>query len=315
MNIFNKIFDKSKSRILPEKTFRHNTYSDEISQYSSLPRFYYIRGKKIDIDSPNSIAAIPLCETHFNINDEDWGIDTVLREHVLRHYSSIPEDLKKSCFHKISEFEEAGLKKESGKEKKAAEKRLKEQNEIEKKLKSITIEDMNQFHFFRYSMAQPFYDNQMSIMLINNRKNQVQIKEDIKQINDSVKKYCNTFNIVEDLSIDVESLKFDVTYSEKTGSKQYFTFFECTPYTPTGKLSKFPLILHYATKNHMKATFQQDYFGEIYYLQDGNIGKARLIYWIEHSMYLFSMGLKGKTLVVQKIEKSTEGNKEIIYKL
>ena len=55
----------------------------------------------------------------FSINGEDWGIDTVLREHVNRYYSHIPEELKSTCYPKISEFEWNGLKRESAQEKQA----------------------------------------------------------------------------------------------------------------------------------------------------------------------------------------------------
>ena len=119
-----KLFDKflKNSPEIPEQNYKHNVYEKETSQYSPLPRFYYIKGEKYDIDSPNSVSSIPICETHFKINDEDWGN----RYHSARackqilHY--IPEDLKTVCYSKISEIKWEGLEKLSHSEKLALEK-------------------------------------------------------------------------------------------------------------------------------------------------------------------------------------------------
>ena len=132
-------------------------------------------------------------------------------------------------------------------------------------------------------------------------------------IRDRVKESCAIAEIKPLLHIDVESLKFDIEKIEHTTINQYFTYFECNPYTKTGKLSKFPLILHYATESFNDVNASKNYFGEIYYLQDGSIGKCRLIYWNRRTMYLIDLGLIGKTLSTKKIEKTYNGDKAVIY--
>ena len=99
MGFFDNLFKKHEPEVSKQE-FKHNVYGVEISQYSSLPRYYFIQGECYDIDSPKSVSSIPVCETHFSINEEDWGIDTVLREHVNRYYSHIPEELKSTCYPK-----------------------------------------------------------------------------------------------------------------------------------------------------------------------------------------------------------------------
>ena len=136
MKLFDKFFKNSPE--IPEQNYKHNVYEKETSQYSPLPRFYYIKGEKYDIDSPNSVSSIPICETHFKINDEDWGIDTILREHVNRYYTHIPEDLKTVCYSKISEIKWEGLEKLSHSEKLALEKQKEEQLREKAQLNAIS---------------------------------------------------------------------------------------------------------------------------------------------------------------------------------
>lgn len=94
-----------------------------------------------------------------------------------------------------------------------------------------------------------------------------------------------------------------------------FTFYEARPYTPTGKHSKYPLILHYAYASHDAPYPSQDYFGELYYLQDGSIGKARLIFWNNKNGYMIHLAMVNQKLSVKKVEKSSPANWETIYKL
>lgn len=271
MKLFDKFFKNSPE--IPEQNYKHNVYEKETSQYSPLPRFYYIKGEKYDIDSPNSVSSIPICETHFKINDEDWGIDTILREHVNRYYTHIPEDLKTVCYSKISEIKWEGLEKLSHSEKLALEKQKEEQLREKAQLNAISRSDMEQFHFENYKMEEPFYDNNKCIMLISD-ENKNQIAHDLSLLDTYIEPYRKSLCIENNLYINPSELKFDTLKHDKTNTTLYFTYFECKPYTKTEKKSKFPLILHYATPAYHEFNPPTDFFGNIYYLQDGNIGKA-----------------------------------------
>ena len=236
MKLFDKFFKNSPE--IPEQNYKHNVYEKETSQYSPLPRFYYIKGEKYDIDSPNSVSSIPICETHFKINDEDWGIDTILREHVNRYYTHIPEDLKTVCYSKISEIKWEGLEKLSHSEKLALEKQKEEQLREKAQLNAISRSDMEQFHFENYKMEEPFYDNNKCIMLISD-ENKNQIAHDLSLLDTYIEPYRKSLCIENNLYINPSELKFDTLKHDKTNTTLYFTYFECKPYTKTEKNRSF----------------------------------------------------------------------------
>ncbi len=308
MRLF-ELLSKSKSTLDTQAQFKqeykHNLYDATISQYSQLPRYYYILGKRYDIDSPESVSSIPLCETSFKINDDNWGIDTVLREHVNRYYSHIPDALREECYSKISELKDNGFYIKSSAEKRAIERQKQEQFEKEQQLMSITKKDMEQFNLEKFELIEPLFDNRISIMGIT-ELSKLSIQKDIELVNKYIFDACKFANIKYSLHIDPLFFKYDVEKLDRYGVNQYYTFFECNPYTKTGKTSKFPLILHYA--------IDEETFGQIYYLQDGTIGKCRLIFWIEHIMYSIELGLKGTTIVVKKVEQGVNGVKNILFK-
>lgn len=94
-----------------------------------------------------------------------------------------------------------------------------------------------------------------------------------------------------------------------------FTFYEAQPYTPTGRPAKYPLVLQYAYSTHEDLNSPRDYFGSLSYTQDGNIGKAQLIFWKRKKGYMIHLALVNNQLVVKKVEINTPANWETIYKL
>ena len=314
MGFLNKVFKKSFD-IIPEQTFKHNVYETEISQYSSLPRFYYIEGKRYDIDSPESVSEIPICKTEFKINGELWGIDTILREHVNRYYSQIPEPLKAACYPKISDIEWSGLKVESSAEKTAVQKQAMERVEKEEKLLSISLKDMKQFDL-KFDLQTPFYNNQMCIIPIN-KTDKIQVKKDLSSLNKYVFQACSVANIDRKLELPLDELIYNpqiLDYGTPSERTEYYTFFQCEPYTKTGKLSKYPLILHYATKNKNEFQPSKNYFGCIYYMKDGSIGKCLLIFWNYSKCHTIELFRNGATLDLKKVEENQCGIKSTLYK-
>lgn len=315
MGIFERIFNKDKPlKNVTEndaslQNYRHNIYDSELSQYSSLPRYYYIRGIKYDIDSPESVSEIPVCKTSFCINGERWGIDTVLRAHVYGYFQFIPDELKSACFSKNSEFSYTAFKTESESEKQARLKQKKEQLEKQEELSKISLQDMKQFDFSQFELSQPFYYNNMSIMLINSQDQDYINHKTVPLLDKYIREACSITGITENLLLSTVLIKYDTT-QKVVGSQEitnYYTFFKCCPYTKTGKLSKYPLVLRYA---HGDFNSVKNFFGDVYYMQDGSIGKARLIFWKEYTMYKIELACKGSTLGIKSVEK----NQELLYK-
>ena len=96
------------------------------------------------------------------------------------------------------------------------------------------------------------------------------------------------------------------------------TYYEGNPFTPSGRPKKIPLILHYDYKNDdqiLESDIDRDFFGEIGYLQNGHIAKARLIFWFKKEGYIIHLGIVDNILTVKKVEKSGDPTWIPIYKL
>ena len=74
------------------------------------------------------------------------------------------------------------------------------------------------------------------------------------------------------------------------------------------------MILHFATEKAYDLETNEKYTGEIYYLQNGSIGKARLICWIQSYLCVVNLGIIKNNLEIKSVETSNNGVKEILYK-
>lgn len=304
MGIFKQFFSRSK-----EKEIKKQIDHKELSQYSAFPRYYNIQGEIFDIDSPESVLSIPLCKTEFNINDEIWSIDGILRTHVNKFFSKIPDNLKNACYSKISEYTYSEFETESPEEKIA---RI-EQEEKEKKLKGIKNSDMLQFTKLPYNLNHPIIvDNGMAVIHISTSENQEKLIADVLSLNQYIEESKKDLpQIPKDLIIKKEDISF---------KKDSPSFLECKPYTPTGKVSKYPLTAHFL--NNKSGDWEKDALrsinGEIYYMQDGSIGKARIICWYKHIGYFYELKCVGRSFVLDKIkytgEVDSKGLPSVIYK-
>lgn len=130
---------------------------------------------------------------------------------------------------------------------------------------------------------------------------------EFEYINSIVKYACNLAHIRSELSVDTTKFFY--------GLEPLQTHYTQTPFTPSGKKSKYPLTLHYAYKNSGDIDATRDRFGEIYYLQNGAIGKARLIFWNgQKKGYFIYLGQTQNTLVVKKVESSDTQRPNLLYK-
>ena len=313
MNLLNKILHINQKSKIEEKIPNH--FEEILSQYSTFPRFYYINQKKYDIDTAESIKQIPLCKTEFIINGEIWGIDGILRSHVNRFYHKFPEKTRAACYEKIAQYNDSPYFAESPDEKYDRLKQAEILATEKEKLEKISSIDMNKFNIDQFVFEDIFYDYRMARMLIN-AINQATVLKDIEFMNSFIERAVTLANLKLPYKSPVENISFskEVLGIANETYTQYYSFFECTPYTPTGKDAKFPLVLHFATSNAYSINADNKYHGEIYYMQNGSIGKARLVCWIHSYLCVVNLSIIQNELDIKSVETTNNGTKKTLYK-
>lgn len=227
-----------------------------------------------------------------NNNEYSYKLDTSLQENDLHVY--IPSQEQKERWQK-----------------------QKEEKELRKKqCDTFRIEDMYQFPEIPFEWQWVIKLNHTDgiawfMLNMNNQYIALSAINFINEILEDSKRYTD-FN--EELYICTENIDFGypITFTLKSTT---CTFVECTPYTKTGKISKYPAILHFKEnpERHIyndSACYVYRVHGEIYFMADGNIGKCDLVindYWIK-------IRLKGLNLVVQRIGKNTLNGNIDIYR-
>lgn len=82
-----------------------------------------------------------------------------------------------------------------------------------------------------------------------------------------------------------------------------FTFLWLNDKTPTGKKPKYVYTVHFNTfKGDYMKEWGNDTFGEIYYLQDGNIGKVHITMWRNKKLHIIHLKKINGILSINKIE-------------
>lgn len=82
------------------------------------------------------------------------------------------------------------------------------------------------------------------------------------------------------------------------------TKLEIIPLTPTGKKPKYKAFVRFATfKGDYHKDWGNDTFGDIYYLQDGTIGKAKIIMWRDKVLTVVHLKIIDNELKIYKIDR------------
>ena len=88
------------------------------------------------------------------------------------------------------------------------------------------------------------------------------------------------------------------------------TYLSCSPYTDAGKISKYPVSLNYIAVDKKESINSS---GSIYYLCDGNIGKAD-IYINNRYRYKIQIRLVGLSLTIKRVDRTDDkGNTVQVY--
>lgn len=100
----------------------------------------------------------------------------------------------------------------------------------------------------------------------------------------------------------------DIHYCENDDSHDITTL-EFIPFTKTGKAYKYPYTLYFSTMEFMS----DGVVGRLYYLNDGNIGKAEVTTWQNLSGYTINIAIKKDELIITKITNLRGNDKVVIY--
>lgn len=133
-----------------------------------------------------------------------------------------------------------------------------------------------------------------------------QLQSELEFLNKINRSLCRNYKLPR-MVIDFNHLCFN------TGS--FGTHYIFTPLTKTKRPSKYPLSIRYSYTQDGYETPKA--FGNIYYLQNGKIGKVEEIFWPKkHEGYVISLGQTKGELVLKYIEHMTplEGDRKIIVK-
>lgn len=297
MGFFEKLFGSGKPKPLI------------ISQYSDLPRYYTINGIKYDIDNPKQIEKIPLFKQTFFINGIEYGMDSILMEHGRQAYSKNIA-VHQAAITKANSFRYSGYVFKTEKEKEE-EKQLKErwkQQEIEKKKRkeqcnSFKIKDMHQFVDipFEWRFVQELRHTDGVAWFMLNMNNQYVALQYIDLIDKLILELHEEVPQIRNCEIFANEIDFNYPIPAYPNSLPN-TYVECLPYTKTGKISKYPAVLHFATSETEKCgtNIYQSHpiMGEISILKDGNIGLAT----VNFGHMVFKIGLHGINLIIKRID-------------
>lgn len=137
--------------------------------------------------------------------------------------------------------------------------------------------------------------------------NKIQALTDIVLMNDLLWQACKLGQINDKLEICTEEVQWD---------GECASFFEYPLPTKTGKIPKYIVVLHFHSKDVRQMEFPDAYYGDIYYMQDGTIGKADLTCWAGGRQYKVDVRMRGTTLIVKKIQTIALGERytTILYK-
>ncbi len=128
------------------------------------------------------------------------------------------------------------------------------------------------------------------------------IADDILQVNillDEASQKCDSIPIT-------RIKKENIIFKPNRQFDDDFTHFIYSPFTKTGKLSKYPYYIKFTLDGGFSG--EKSLFGNIYFTKDNQIGKAWIVSWLNHKCYTINCAIKDKRLQVTRIDLTTPDN-------
>lgn len=168
------------------------------------------------------------------------------------------------------------------------------------KIIDVTENVLKDFPNIRYNLApitKLSFAND-AIYLISGQNREI-AEKDLKALNpyiiEASKLAHRPYTLIKHISCDIPENFF------KYGEWYNYAYFSFSPYTPTGKLSKYPLTLHFSTQKN-RETYKNYVFGKLFYLGNGEIGKSHIT--IKKKSYSFTIdcGIKALEFRILRIK-------------
>ena len=289
----------------------------KLSQYSNMPRFYTIDGTRYDIDEPSDINKLPLIKSRLNINGELYGMDAILMEHGRQAYEKNIQ-VHQAAISKANQYRYNGIvnksKQELAREAEWEAARAKrDQLVAERKAQcdSFTIKDMAQFSNIPFGwrwVDELKHTNGVAWFMLNMNNRQI-AQSYIEQLSEMILDAHEYVEGISNLKIDLPQIDYDYPVPLRKDSMPN-TRVECYPYTKSGKISKYPVILKFSTSEMEHPAYGEPFqmhpiSGEIKILKDGHIGSAKVGFAYPYNA-LFTFGLYGLSLVIKRIDRNGE---------
>lgn len=162
--------------------------------------------------------------------------------------------------------------------------------------------DFSKVHGFDFGME----NNQIAFFI--DEKNRLTAKEDILSLNCFLSEGHMNDPEIPVFLIHEKDIRFEPSQPSLDDYTRLFTL----PLTPTGKKPKYPLELSFCTLSqdeHWQASTEggKEIFGQIWYLSNGEIGKARVICWKyekkDYGCFIFQIRRNNDGLYLMKVEK------------
>lgn len=182
-------------------------------------------------------------------------------------------------------------------------------------VEEVSAEDMQQFTRIPYQWCGPIQKsispNRHSFAYMDlDQQNQSIARQALQYIDSFIQESHSLSKFIpKDICIPIDQMVYH-QYSAFYG----YTRLMCTPYTPTGKISKYPVSLSFTTR--LDSDFDETH-GVLFYTVDGNISKANVNCWRKKFGFFYEFKTIGRTFVLFRIKSTVKttsnGLPDVIY--
>lgn len=314
MKIVEKLLDFFK---LKEKNIQPEIHSfDDIFNYNSVS--FNIAGKEYDIMKKEDVEKIPCLQAEADILGVNYGIDYILRKNAVHIYRNNGDyDLAGACIRKSNEITLAGYGTNGNDEIECGKRSEENQKKQERNRKSmvdisnhVTVDDMAKFTNLPFELRWVLnlqHTNGIAWFSLN-KNNQYIALSALSYINDIFTQADSYLPDGNELYICTENICFD--YIRPICPDSFpGTYVECTPYTVTKKISKYPMVLHFTEIDGEPIILNRSSYGSIFFMHDGNIGKAD----ITIGTFIIQLRLIGISLMIRRIDRVINNTRQNIF--